>query len=419
VVEPTCDDTALSGIYCGGNGGPIVDGDPQTLYRCDGPGGPANVAEDCSLGCVVAGADEDDHCAVAPTTVAATLPATCGSTAHTGFYCNGDKVSGGNSTTLYRCHGPGTASVAQSCANGCAVAPAGSDDHCDTAPPRPTCTSTAHTGDYCGGDKVAHGDSRTLYRCNGPGTAAKIQACANGCTVVPAGSDDHCAAAPVIPTCTSTAHTGDYCGGDKVANGHASTLYHCNGPGHATVVQACANGCTVAPAGSDDHCAVPAPPPSSCPHRPQLKFGLHPVASDLLRCAGITADRVLQTIGNAAASAGTHAQDGVVDGLAYSAATDISVSGMSDSQVRTLVSRLDSLGFAAFYRDPGHDGWPSGEIRHMHIVYAGCRMKASLQSQIHDFENNRNGLASHTFYSFYQATLAQKQKVLSLFNRFN
>src|SRR5437868_4607787 len=129
-----------------------------------------------------------------------------------------------------------------------------------------------------------------------------------------------------------------------------------------------------------------------------LKFGLHPRASDALRSIGITASRIMQTIGNAAASAGTHAQDGVVDGHPYSAATDISVKGLTESQVRTLVARLDSLGFAAFYRNPGHDGWPSSEIRHMHVVFAGARMKSSLRAQISDFLAGRNGLASHSWY---------------------
>src|ERR1044071_8110827 len=40
-----------------------------------------------------------------------------------------------------------------------------------------------------------------------------------------------------------------------------------------------------------------------------LKFGLHPRASDALRSIGVSASRIMQTIGNAPASAGTHAQD--------------------------------------------------------------------------------------------------------------
>src|SRR5579859_6591816 len=88
-----------------------------------------------------------------------------------------------------------------------------------------------------------------------------------------------------------------------------------------------------------------------------LKFGLHPRASDALRSIGITASRIMQTIGNAPASAGTHAQDGVVDGHPYCAATDISVSGLSNAQIQNLLARLAKVGFAAWFRWPGHDGW--------------------------------------------------------------
>jgi murein DD-endopeptidase MepM/ murein hydrolase activator NlpD len=49
-------------------------------------------------------------------------------------------------------------------------------------------------GLYCGGDKVT-GDPKTLYRCNGPGAPTVVQVCANGCTVSQ-GTDDACAVAP-------------------------------------------------------------------------------------------------------------------------------------------------------------------------------------------------------------------------------
>src|SRR5262245_648139 len=40
--------------------------------------------------------------------------------------------------------------------------------------------------------------------------------------------------------------------------------------------------------------------------RPLLLSGLHPDASDALRCVGVTASRISQTIGSAPASAGYH-----------------------------------------------------------------------------------------------------------------
>lgn len=219
------------------------------------------------------------------------------------------------------------------------------------------------------------------------------------------------------PSCDSNARTGDYCAGDKVSSGVKGTLYRCNGPGRATVVKKCSAGCVVNP-GRDDSCKLAGP--ASCPHVSAiLKFGLHPTASDRLRCAGITSTRIVQTIGNAAASAGTHAQDGVASGHPYSAATDISVRGLSDAQARTLIARLDALGFAAFFRNPGHDGWPSSEVRHVHAVFAGARMKSSLRSQIGDFLAARNGLASHSTYRFYQAPADVKAEIRRIFEAAN
>ena len=221
-------------------------------------------------------------------------------------------------------------------------------------------------------------------------------------------------------TCDSDARTGDYCGGDKVSGGDKNTLYRCNGPGRATTVRRCSAGCSVNP-GSDDTCKVPVPAgPASCPHvAAVLRFGLHPTASDWLRCVGITAARITQTIGGAPASAGTHLQDGIADGHPYSAATDLSVRGLTDAQVKVLLARLDAMGFAAFFRNPGRDGWPASEARHVHVVFAGARMKASLRAQIADFLAGKNGLASHTAYSFYQPPPEVKAYVRRIFDAAN
>ena len=142
-----------------------------------------------------------------------------------------------------------------------------------------------------------------------------------------------------------------------------------------------------------------------------LKFGLHPRASDAFRSIGVTASRILQTIGNAPASAGTHAQDGTVNGHPYSAATDLSVSGLSDAQIRNLLERMAKVGFAAWFRQPGHDGWPASEVRHIHAVYANCKMKTSLRSQVRSWLAGRNGLVSNTLYGFYHWTAAAKDTV--------
>lgn len=150
-------------------------------------------------------------------------------------------------------------------------------------------------------------------------------------------------------------------------------------------------------------------------HAALLRSGLHPRASDGLRAAGVTASRITQTIGNAAASAGTHAADGSVNGHAYSAATDISVSGLSNAQIQNLLSRLAKAGFAAWFRQPGHDGWPSSEARHIHAVYANAKMKSSLRSQVRSWLVGRNGLVSNTLYGFYHWSSADKAVVRNKF----
>ncbi len=142
---------------------------------------------------------------------------------------------------------------------------------------------------------------------------------------------------------------------------------------------------------------------------PLLRSGLHQRASDALRAAGVPSWRITQTIGNAAASAGTHARDGYFNGTAYSAATDLSTSGMSTTQVANLLERLAKLGFACWYRQTGRDGWNG--VTHMHIVYANSAMKSSLRSQVRSWLAGRNGLVSNTIYQFHHFSATAKAAV--------
>ncbi|MEO8843100.1 MAG: hypothetical protein ABI704_16110 [Kofleriaceae bacterium] len=140
-----------------------------------------------------------------------------------------------------------------------------------------------------------------------------------------------------------------------------------------------------------------------------LKWGLHPRASDALRAAGVSSSRIVQTIGNAAASAGTHARDGYVNGQPYSAATDISVYGLSQTQIANLLEKLGKVGFAAWYRHTGYDGWYG--VNHIHAVYANCLMKPSLRSQVRSWLAGRNGLVSNTIYRFHTFSAAARATV--------
>jgi hypothetical protein len=99
-------------------------------------------------------------------------------------------------------------------------------------------------GSYCGGGEVS-GDSSTLYRCNGDGSATLIKKCGNGCRVNP-GANDSCNSQASCVTGST------YCGGDKI-DGDPSVLYRCDGGGTVTVVAKCTNGCSVNP-GKNDSC---------------------------------------------------------------------------------------------------------------------------------------------------------------------
>lgn len=147
--------------------------------------------------------------------------------------------------------------------------------------------------------------------------------------------------------------------------------------------------------------------------QPSLAYGLHPRASDALRAAGVAAWRITQTIGNAPASAGYHAQDGTVNGRAYTAAVDLSVSGLTTTQIHNLLERLAKVGYAGWYRKSGSDGWVGAN--HIHAVYANCKMKTQLRSQVRSWLVGRNGLVSNTRYNFHTFSALAKSVVKSKF----
>jgi hypothetical protein len=149
--------------------------------------------------------------------------------------------------------------------------------------------------------------------------------------------------------------------------------------------------------------------------QPLLHYGLHPRASDGLRAAGVAAWRITQTIGNAPASAGYHAQDGTVNGHPYTAAVDLSVSGMTTTQIHNLLERLAKVGFAAWYRRNGSDGWTGAN--HIHAVYANCKMKTQLRSQVRSWLVGRNGLVSNTIYKFHTFSASAKSIVKAKFEQ--
>lgn len=115
--------------------------------------------------------------------------------------------------------------------------------------------------------------------------------------------------------------------------------------------------------------------------------------------------RVVQTIGDAVASAGTHEKDGVdQNGHDYSAAVDISVKhDLNQQQIEKLLLALAANGFAAWWR---HTGSFANNV-HVHAVYLGVKMKLPLRNQAHDWFGHRNGLVSHADDQFWVDNLTE------------
>jgi hypothetical protein len=99
------------------------------------------------------------------------------------FYCGGDQLAG-DPDTLYVCDAGSVPQARGRCRHGCEVNPS-ADDVCDGGPE--TCTEG---GFYCGGNEV-DGDPRTRYTCSGGAGTDPVE-CADGCAVMPAGTDDEC-----------------------------------------------------------------------------------------------------------------------------------------------------------------------------------------------------------------------------------
>jgi hypothetical protein len=269
--------------------------------------------------------------------------------------------------------------------------------------------------------------SSDLVRCQGAAWGPEA-ACEHGCGVGGSPNSAQCSLAE-CPCFVRSA----WCGAGAAQEGlgmdppcrvpllpdHDGDLLGCS-DGAWVVQKACQEGCFQAPTGVPDECqedraqVTPQDPGwEDCPDRGLLHYGLHPEASDRIRCAGVTSGQITQTIGNAPASAGYHAQDGSAGGEPYCAAVDISVRGLNEDEIRALLERLGRNGFVAWYRKPGSDGWPSDEAPHIHGVFAGVPMKAALRGQVDDFLIGRNGLASHRRYEFWQPD-AQTLEIIRL-----
>lgn len=145
-----------------------------------------------------------------------------------------------------------------------------------------------------------------------------------------------------------------------------------------------------------------------------VRWGIYPDASDAMRRLEISSGDIAQTIGNAPASAGYHLADGMANGAAYCAATDIWVAGMTDHQIRVLLEQMGRRGFAGWCRGCGNDGWTGP--KHIHTVYVGAaHMKSQLQAQVHSWLAGNDGLTGDGNYEFYKWSEEAKNEVRRIF----
>jgi hypothetical protein len=141
------------------------------------------------------------------------------------------------------------------------------------------------------------------------------------------------------------------------------------------------------------------------------------------RDGGLAPRKVVQTIGNAKASAGYHARDGYVTVKGkrepYCAAIDISVfrraddtpDALSESRIRALLEALARHGYAGWYRYRG----AFAENRHIHAVFVNHAMKPQLRAQVRDFLHDRDGLAAHGPEPFFTASKAMDDLLRAAF----
>ena len=122
---------------------------------------------------------------------------------------------------------------------------------------------------------------------------------------------------------------------------------------------------------------------------------IHPNTEATLWSLGLPSDAVTQGYGSAAASAGFHESVGTIDGHGWSPCVDLSPSFVPYN--RLWLSHLVDAGFAAFARN-ADNGWYGSEHWHCIDVALGHLLEG-VETQVHDWCNGRDGLASHRFWS--------------------
>jgi len=157
-------------------------------------------------------------------------------------------------------------------------------------------------------------------------------------------------------------------------------------------------------------------PDAACKLNPAKPRGLHPDAYAALRSLTL-AHRITRGINHSAERGNVHDTDGTVNGKAYTGAVDISVRCLTQVQIRTLLARLATAGFAAWYRKDSQDGWTGPP--HIHARWAGCRLKPVLRQQVENWLVGGNDLFSKPALSVLASVGEMRGDVGKLYHLFN
>jgi hypothetical protein len=144
--------------------------------------------------------------------------------------------------------------------------------------------------------------------------------------------------------------------------------------------------------------------------------GLHPDAHAAL--SGIeVAHRITQGINHSSDRGNVHGTDVTIRDQRYTAAVDISVRCLTETQIRTLLASLASVGFAGWYRKDGQDDWRGPP--HIHAIWSGSPLKPVLRRQVESWLEGKNGLGPNRPYRFWQPDPQAKEEVRSRLRRLN
>lgn len=127
-------------------------------------------------------------------------------------------------------------------------------------------------------------------------------------------------------------------------------------------------------------------------------FGLHPSALERIEELDLE-HRITQAMNPSDKPSNYHGPDSIVGENDVTSAIDLSVRCLSDDDIKLLLDELASRNIVGWLRRGGMDGWNSAD--HVHALWVRAELKPQLQSQLHAWLVNRNGLRSDLPYQFW------------------